>query len=640
MKSILYLIASLIMISSASALPVMIKSYDNTHYLWADNGGGGTLQFTSLGGTTWETFAIEQQVSGRVAIKCYDNTHYVWANNGGGGTVQASSLGGTTWETFTMINLGSGKYAFKCYDGTHYLSATNGGGSSITASATSIGNYETFECSGYSTTRTLGTRITNETFIWSAYTPGGSVTVGHTGSGANYICDGTNDEVEINTALATKKTVKLITDSLYNISNSITIPGKDIVYTLTANTPGNPPTLKAAQNCVMISAPNATFNISHLNFDGNSHQVSCINFSQSCAGSRIDSCYFTGYTSSSTWTATGIYGTDQNCILVDHNTFVGANGVCIWIEGKTDANNRGAYAQVSYNVMFFNSNGDYTKGNVASIQGNHLHIDHNNIVSGAAEGITVSRSWIEYNVIRGCAESGIKPSSYPIYDIVHPNGDYGTYYTDCANNCYCLIDHNICEYCGYNGIDYWYSDGSIVTNNRCNDNGQSASPSTLWDRDGIDVNDHTQNTQVSNNECTNKASTMSDTVTGVGSNYIQVAHLNRWYDTKNGGIVPFNGLNVQIGSNSNKISSLDIAASKIYLANATTGISAGNVITGINEQTIGINVASNGMSLGNHTGAHNNVSGNLLANIEPTIDGSHLPNTTITADGTGPINPP
>ena len=478
------------------------------------------------------------------------------------------------------------------------------------------------------------------TFIFSGACVRGTVTVGHSGSGANYICDGVDDGVEINEALATKQTVKLIADSPYNIGGtSITVPGNDVTYTLTANTPGNPPTIKATQNCVMINAPNAKFDISYLKFDGNGHQVSCIRFTQAWAGSRIDNCFFGGYTSSSAWTATGIYGTNQSSVLADHNTFNGGNGVSVWIEGKTDPNSRGAYAQVSYNQFLFNSNGDYSKANMAAIEGEYLHVDHNNIVSEGGEGIAVSRSWVEYNVIRGTAEIGIKVSCWPIYDTVHNGGDYATYYTDCANDAYDLIDHNIVEYSGANGIDYWYADGSVITNNRCNDNGQDASPTSLWDRDGIDCNDHSQNTQVSNNEATNKASTISDTVTAVGSNYVAVANLNRWYDYRNGAIVPFNGLNVHIGSTNNKISSVDVGAARIYLANAPTGVSIGNAMTGINEQVIGINVASNGQSLGNHHGAHNNVYGNLRANIVPTIDGSKLPNTDITSDGTGPVPP-
>ncbi|MFA5031460.1 MAG: hypothetical protein WC614_00430 [bacterium] len=675
----LYLLILLLMVDSAVfALSTTIKSYDG-HYLWAENGGGGVLQFTSLGGTTLETFTIESQVSGRVAIKCYDNTHYVWANNGGGGTVQATSFGGTTWETFTMVDLGGGKYAFKCYDGTHYLSATNGGDSTITASATNVGNYETFEWSGYTpqsrTSVSFGTRIANETFIWSTYTPGGSVTVGHSGSGSDYICDGTNDEVEINQALATKKIVKLITDSPYNITNSIIIPGSDIIYTLTANTSGNPPTLIANKdNSAIISCGDSrAFEISYLKFDGNSRPVSCIYFTNSKSGSSIHNCTFYGYNTISAdkiatptgpgiltgFLGNGVNGLGECIISVYSNEFLTGTGAPIWVEGKTTGIGNTAptsstvfYANVYDNYIGVNSYG-YFVG--AGINSKYAHIYRNICESNSfGSGIFPSRSWVEYNVIRGDGYSGICPSCWHAWDWRDFTSNWGDYYSQCVDDAYCLIDHNICEYKSQNGIDYWYSDGSVITNNRCNDNGQNTDTTWngQWDRDGIDVSDHTHNTIVSYNECGNRASEKMDTITevSVSGYYVKVAHIDRWYDIRYGRNVGFNGMGVRMGSVYGRINYLDIPNSKIYLRAQPTGVSVGNAIVGVNYQRQGIHIGLNSWDandatyigrVGNHYGRHNNVFNNTGIGIgtaypsDPNV--KTIPNTDITADGTGPI---
>ncbi|MDD3176008.1 MAG: NBR1-Ig-like domain-containing protein [Candidatus Nanoarchaeia archaeon] len=456
------------------------------------------------------------------------------------------------------------------------------------------------------------------------------VTVGHQGSGADYICDGVDDANEINQALATKKTVKLITDGSYNIgSTPITIPGNDVIYELTANTPANPPTIKATvNNSRMVWAENGRFNISHLNFDGNGKFVHCIEFTSSAAGSAILHNNIFGF-NSNLWNFVGygIYGRGQNTINIGYNTIRNGYGLPIALEGKTDPDNRGEYAKVYYNQIL-NNKMDSALG---AINGEHLHIYNNNIVSFGVKnntysgswgfGIIVSRSKIEYNVVRGTGNSGI---------ISRGKGDS-------ANNAYSLIDHNICEYNGANGIDYWYSDGSVVTNNQCNDNGQ-IDDANSWDRDGIDVCDHSQNTIVSNNEATNKASTIIDSVKNKGTNYVEVNNFSRWYDYRNGANVPFDGMYVSIGGSINRIDYIDMAAQRLYLFWLLDGgVQIGSKISGIDKQLIGINVADNGQSLGGHTGSGNNVYGNLQAQIIPTINGSKLSSTNITADGTGPV---
>jgi hypothetical protein len=243
---------------------------------------------------------------------------------------------------------------------------------------------------------------------------------------------------------------------------------------------------------------------------------------------------------------------------------------------------------------------------------------------------------INYNVIRGCGGNGIVPGPYPFYN---DSLDASVYYSAIYSyQAYDNIDHNIIEYCGSNGIDYWYSDYSVITCNRCNDNGQSGDILHLVDRDGIDCCDHSKDTIVSYNECTNKSSQKTDTVSSIGSSYITALNLDRWYDTRNGKNVPFEGMKVSIGSTENRIESIDLSSGMIYLSFNTSYVSVGDTIKGINSQTIGINITDNGQSLGGHKGTHNNVYGNLLKQIG-YIDYRSLPDTYIKSDGTGPQPP-
>ena len=500
-----------------------------------------------------------------------------------------------------------------------------------------------FMCSN---TRKLAVFALFITFLSGVVCVSGSVTVGHSGSGADYICDGVDDEYEINQALATKDVVKLITDSTYNLgSNPILIPGNDIVYKLTANTPSNPPTIKAGyDNSRMIYAPNGAFDISYINFNGNGKSTHCIDFTSSLSGSSITHNNLYGFsTKGSGFMGCGIYGTNQNTINIGYNTIHDGYGVPIWVEGKTDPANRGAYANVYYNQILNNIN----YGITGAIQGEHMHIYNNNVVSygfksdtwagGSGDGMTVSRSKVEYNVVRGCGGAGIKPTYYPM--AAEGTTDNAQYYAAFANDAYNLVDHNIFEYNGGNGIDYWYSDGSIISNNRCNDNGQNDDAGSM-DRSGIDVCDHSTNTLVNNNECTNRASTISDTVKGKGSNYIEVNNFNRWYDNRNGANVPFDGMYISVGGKTNRIDHIDMSTQRLYLYwPVDSSVQIGSQINGINKQLIGINVADNGQSLGGHTGSGNNVYGNLIVQIVPTINGRILPNTNISGGGSGPDYP-
>jgi len=618
----------------AGATMTHLQSYDG-HWLWANNGGntGDPLKAISGGGTTWETFNVYTS-NGKTYIETYDMAHYVWANNGGGGFVGFAGPG-NTWQTFTMLDQGNGVYAFKTYDGSHYLTAVNGGGGNVDASGTSIGNYQKF--------------------TWSGYVPQNNyVVVGHSGGGLDYTCDGTNDQVEINQALATKKTVRLKNDGDYNVGSSpISITASDVTYTLTAYDSSSPPTIKATTDRTqLITSSSGLFNITKINFNGNGKITQCIVFSQSVSGSKINQCTFTGYTSASDYWGTGIYGNNQNTVDVSYNTIYGTNsiGVPIWIEGKTTSagNNVPNQNTVIYAFVHDNQilNCKCNVGYQAAIQGEYLKVYNNNIVSygykgstwatGSGDGIIASRSWILFNVIRGAGSSGIVPTCYPIWDYDAGHTDPAHFYSECANDAYCNVDHNICEYCGANGIDYWYSDYSVITNNRCNDNGQSADSQAAMDRDGIDICDHSKGTTVSNNECQNKASTKSDTLTGKGSYYVTVNHPGYWYDSRNGWNVPFDGMHVTIAGVANRISYMDMSNNRLYMVDdIPSGAGVGSAIVGVNEQNIGINTADNGQtndqdgSYIGHSGTNNYAVGNLWFQDVPPQGTPALPNTNI-----------
>jgi len=141
----------------------MIKSA-NGKFLWANNGGGYSAMFYSLGGNTWETFTLVNVSKGVFAIKCYNNVNYIDATNNGGSNVTASASSIINSAKFTAIKNADGTYSFKCYDGVHYLTAVNGGGNAMAATATSIGVNEKFVVSNFDYTPDI---VTPDTYTVS-----------------------------------------------------------------------------------------------------------------------------------------------------------------------------------------------------------------------------------------------------------------------------------------------------------------------------------------------------------------------------------------------------------------------------------------------------------------------------------------
>jgi hypothetical protein len=138
---------------------INLKTYDGTHFWSAENGGGGQVDATRATAAQWETFEIveisglAQIVDGsRVHLRTYDDIHFLCAENGGGGTVDATRTWAQTWETFTVVYapgqsgpLGTNtQFHLQTYDGVHFVCAEGGGGGTVDATRTWAQQWETF----------------------------------------------------------------------------------------------------------------------------------------------------------------------------------------------------------------------------------------------------------------------------------------------------------------------------------------------------------------------------------------------------------------------------------------------------------------------------------------------------------------
>jgi hypothetical protein len=103
-------ISGLLQINDGSR--VHLRSYDDVHFLCAENGGGGVVDATRTWAQEWETFTLVYapgqngpvDTGTQFHLRTYDNVHYVSAEQGGGGQVDATRTWAQQWETFTAIN--------------------------------------------------------------------------------------------------------------------------------------------------------------------------------------------------------------------------------------------------------------------------------------------------------------------------------------------------------------------------------------------------------------------------------------------------------------------------------------------------------------------------------------------------------
>jgi hypothetical protein len=138
---------------------INLKTYDGTHFWCAENGGGGQVDATRTSAAQWETWEMVE-ISGlvpitngsKVHLRTYDEMHFLCAENGGGGQVDATRTWAQEWETFTVVyapgqsgplNTGT-QFHLQTYDGVHFVCAENGGGGQVDATRTSAQQWETF----------------------------------------------------------------------------------------------------------------------------------------------------------------------------------------------------------------------------------------------------------------------------------------------------------------------------------------------------------------------------------------------------------------------------------------------------------------------------------------------------------------
>jgi hypothetical protein len=249
------------------------------------------------------------------------------------------------------------------------------------------------------------------------------VVVGHAGSGADYICDGMSDEVEILAALTTGREVKIIGgDGIpYNIGNLV-LPASSAIRVITAYNPLYPPVLKATTaNGDMISGAGRKFDISYIVFDANGKSTQCIDFRGGASNSIIHHNEFYGFVQTSwDWLACAIAGNGADTVDIHSNVIHDYVGMGIWVVGKVDPANLGAYCSISYNHIYAGK--PYAGSALSAIYGEHLDIHHNAVhnigtktnsyATGSGLGIMAGRSRIYANVVRGCGNSGILPVSY------------------------------------------------------------------------------------------------------------------------------------------------------------------------------------------------------------------------------------
>ncbi len=138
---------------------ISLKTYDGLHYLCAENGGGTTLVANRADAHEWETLEVDGPLvyGGSISLRTYDGIHYLCAENGGGTTLAADRTDAREWETFRIIGpngkadgtsvQNGDKISLQTYDGTHYMCAENGGGTTLIADRTSPGEWETFTVS-------------------------------------------------------------------------------------------------------------------------------------------------------------------------------------------------------------------------------------------------------------------------------------------------------------------------------------------------------------------------------------------------------------------------------------------------------------------------------------------------------------
>ena len=136
---------------------IHLRASDGTHYLAAENGGGGAVFADRSVPGLWETFAVAAIDGGpaldhdRVAFRTSDGRHFLQAAGGGGGAMTAVGEQAGVWETFVVDSgrgdrIDAGQTVTLRTDGdpSWYVTAVGGGGAAVMVNQQSQGSAQTF----------------------------------------------------------------------------------------------------------------------------------------------------------------------------------------------------------------------------------------------------------------------------------------------------------------------------------------------------------------------------------------------------------------------------------------------------------------------------------------------------------------
>ena len=267
----------------------------------------------------------------------------------------------------------------------------------------------------------------------------GTATAGWLQADCDYLCDGTNDEQEFNTAIQFLNTYDggeiVVLDGTYNISTAIAISVPDV--SLIGN--GNTTILKslsASANLINVTA--SGFHIANMSLKGNIQQ-DCINISSAGGNVMVENVAFSGadnaiYSEGGAGQFINNQFVNNKCgiYLVSSNNIVNANifNTCsIWgvnIEGNSNiiSNNTftncrvGVYSETSpsganivNNVMIDNNTGIYVdRLTNSTITGNTIYRG-----AGSSGSYTTSQYTIQ---MLGCSNCMVTNNLIPGKDIV------------------------------------------------------------------------------------------------------------------------------------------------------------------------------------------------------------------------------
>lgn len=267
----------------------------------------------------------------------------------------------------------------------------------------------------------------------------GTSTAGWLQADCDYLCDGTNDEQEFNTAIQFLNTYDggeiVVLDGAYNISAAIaiSIPNVSLIGNGNATILKN---LSTTTNLINVTAPD--FHIASMSLEGTTQQ-DCINISSAGSNVVVESVAFSGadngiYTEGSSGQFIGnqFVNNDRGIYLVSNNNIVNANvfnncsvwGVYIEGNGNIISNNTftncgtavynetpSSGANIVNNVMIDNNIGIYANSLVNStITGNTIYRG-----SGTSGNYTSSQYTIQMS---GCNNCMVTNNLIPGKDIV------------------------------------------------------------------------------------------------------------------------------------------------------------------------------------------------------------------------------